>query len=131
MSEPAEMVAEDARRKADQALLLARVFASVGTLGVGLSCLLVGLIAPKFGVMFGEIGGELPMISRVIIDLPAVWMTGVLMLIGVTLFFIWAKGRAAAWMAGLGLLMLAVSLPVIIFALWMPLFKIVSEMGNM
>jgi hypothetical protein len=131
MSEPAEMVAEDARRKADQALLLARVFASVGTLGGGLSCLLVGLIGPKFGIMFSEIGGELPLISRLIIDLPAVWMTGVLVLIGVTLFFIWAKGRAAAWMAGLGLLMLAVALPVIIFALFLPLVRIVSEMGGM
>lgn len=131
MSEPAEMVAEDARRKADQALLLARVFASVGTFGVGLSCLLVGLIAPKFGVMFGETGVELPMISRLIFVFPVAWITGVLMLIGVTLFFIWAKGRAAAWMAGLGLLMLAVALPVIIFALFLPLVRIVSEMGNM
>ena len=131
MSEPAQMIAEDARRKADQARLLVRVFASVGTLGVGLSCLLVGLIAPKFGVIFSEIGVELPVISRLIYSFPALWMIGVLVLIGVTLFFIWAKGRAAAWMAGSGLLILVVALPVIVFALFIPLVRIVSEMGNM
>ena len=68
MSEPLEMIAEEARRKADQALLLARVFASVGTLGGGLSCLLAGLIAPKFGAMYAEMGGEFPVISRLVVE---------------------------------------------------------------
>ena len=131
MSEPAEMVAEDARRKADQALLLARVFASVVMGALALLCFLVGPAAARFGAMFAELGVELPVISRLVVSFPGVWMVGVLVLIGVTLFFIWAKGRAAAWMAGLGLLILAVTLPIIIFALWMPLFKIVGEMGNM
>ena len=131
MSEPGEMIAEDARRKASHALLLTRIFASVATLVLGVPCLLAGPIAGKFGVMFAEMGGQLPVISRWIVDFPAVWMSGVLVLIGVTLFFIWAKGRAAAWMAGLGLLMLAGALPVIVFALFMPLIKIYSEMGNM
>lgn len=131
MSEPAEMVAEDARRKADQALLLARVFASVGMGALALLCFLIGPIATRFGTIFAELGVELPVISRLVVSFPGVWMIGVLVLIAVTLFFIWAKGRAAAWMAGLGLLILAVTLPIIVFALWMPLFKIVGEMGNM
>jgi hypothetical protein len=131
MSEPAEMISEDARRKSDQSLLLARVFASVVTLGVGLTCLLAGPVAMKFGTMFAELGVELPVISRLIVGFPGVWMIGMLALIAVTLFFIWAKGRAAAWMAGLGLLILAVGLPIIVFSLFLPLVKIVNEMGNM
>jgi hypothetical protein len=125
------MIAEDARRKAVHALLLTRIFASVATLVLGLPCLLAGPIARKFGVMFAEMGGQLPVISRWIVELPAVWMSGVLVLVGVTLFFIWAKGRAAAWMAGLGLLCLAVALPVIVFAMFLPLVRIIDDMGTM
>lgn len=131
MSEPAEMVAEDARRKADQALLLARVFASVAVGMLALLCLLIGSVATKSGTLFAELGVELPLISKWVVSFPGLWMILVLVLIAVTLFFIWAKGRAAAWMAGLGLLILAVTVPIIVFALFMPLFKIVSEMGNM
>ncbi len=131
MSEPSEMVAEEARRKADQALLLARVFAS-GVVGMfTLGCFLMGPAATRFGVMFAELGVELPVISRLVVGSPGGWMIAMLVLIGVTLFFIWAKGRTAALMAGLGLLILAVTFPIIVFSLLMPLFKIVSEMGNM
>lgn len=131
MSEPVEMVANEARRKADHALLLARVFATVVTLVVGLSSLLAGSMGQGFRVMFAEMGVELPTISRLVIGLPGVWIPGVLVLIGVTLFFIWAKGRSAAWMAALGLLLLAMILPIIVSAMFLPLVKIVSEMGNM
>lgn len=131
MNEPVEMVAEEARRKADHALLLARVFATGVTLVFGFSSLLVGSSARAFRVMFAEMGVELPTISRLVIGLPGVWMSGVLVLSGVTLFFIWAKGRSGAWMAGFGLLLLAVILPIIVSALFLPLIKIVSEMGNM
>lgn len=131
MSEPTEMVAEDARRKADQALLLARVLASAFVGMLTLLCFLIGPAAARFGTMFAELGVELPMISRLVVSFPGVWMIGVLVLVGVTLFFIWAKGKAAVWMAGLGLLILAVTLPTIVFALLMPLFRIISEMGNM
>jgi len=34
-------------------------------------------------------------------------------------------------MAGLGLLILALAFPIIVFALFLPLSKIMSEMGNM
>jgi hypothetical protein len=131
VSEPVDRIAEDARRNASHALLLTRIFASVATLVLGLPCLLAGPIAGKFGTMFAEMGGQLPVISRLIVELPTVWMSGVLVLVGVTLFFIWAKGRAAAWMAGLGLLCLAVALPVIVFAMFLPLVRIVSDMGSM
>jgi hypothetical protein len=58
-------------------------------------------------------------------------MSGVLVLTGVTLFFIWAKGRAAAWMAGFGLLLLAMAVPVMLVVMIQPLVRIVNEMGNM
>jgi hypothetical protein len=125
------MVADEARRKAEQALLLARVFASVVTVAVGATGLLVGWMAGPFQEMFAEMGVELPMISKLLIEMPGIWMSGVLVLTGVTLFFIWAKGRAAAWMAGLGLLLLATSVPVMLFVMIQPLVRIISEMGNM
>ena len=49
----------------------------------------------------------------------------------VTMFFVWAKGKVAAWLAGMGLLLMAVFVPVAVFALFLPLVKIISEMGNM
>lgn len=131
MSEPAEMVAEEARRKADQALLLARVFASVVTLAVGATGMLVGTMAGPFQEMFAEMGVELPILSKILIEMPAVWMPAVLVLTGVTLFFIWAKGRAAAWMAGSGLLLLAMAVPVMLVVMIQPLIRIINEMGNM
>ena len=131
MCEPSGIAAEEAMQQSSHALFLTRVFATVAALVLGLPCLLAGLIAKKFGIMFAEIGAELPVISQLIVKLPAVWMIGAMVLIGVTLFFIWAKGRAAALMAGAGLLLLAVVLPIIVFAMFLPLIKIVSEMGNM
>lgn len=125
------MIAEDARRKADQALLLARVFATVLTLAVGMTSILAGPIALKFERMFAEIGGELTVISKLIVDFPAVWMIGMLVLIGVTLFFVWAKGSAAVWMAGLGLLLLAIAFLIVVSAIVLPFIKIVNEMVSL
>ena len=133
MSEPLEMIAEDARRKADQALLLARIFATVVTLLLLLLGALAGSSAARYGVMFAELGvdAELPVISRFVTSFGGVLAIGLPLLGVVTVFFIWAKGRAAAWMAGLGLLILALGLPIIVLALFLPLSKIVSEMANM
>jgi hypothetical protein len=131
MNEPAEMIAGEARRKADQALLLARIFASVVTVAVGGSGVLVGSAAGPFHEMFAELGVELPVISRLLIEMPGVWMSAVLVLTGVTLFFIWSKGRAAAWMAGSGLLLLALAVPVMMVVMIQPLVRIINEMGNM
>jgi hypothetical protein len=133
MSEPVEMIAEDARRKSDQALLLARIFASVVTLLLLLLGALAGSSAARYSVMFAELGfdAELPVISRFVTSFGGVLAIALPLLGLVTLFFIWAKGRAAAWMAGLGLLILAVAFPTIVFALFLPLSKIMSEMGNM
>ena len=58
-------------------------------------------------------------------------MVGMLVLAVVTVFFVWSKGKAAAWMAGLGLLLLAVFVPMMVFAMILPLVKIISEMGAM
>lgn len=120
---------ERGRHEAAQALLLARLVALAATVGLGLPCLMLGSLAGKFGQMFGEVGAELPAISRLVVGLPAVWGIGPLVLAAATLCFIWAKGRAAAWMAGLGLLLLAAALPMLLFALALPLVRIVGSMG--
>jgi hypothetical protein len=54
-----------------------------------------------------------------------------LVLAAVTVFFIWARGKAAAWMAGLGALLLAMSVVMMVLAMILPLLKIVTEMGSM
>ena len=133
VSESGEMIAEDARRKSEQALLLARIFATVVTLLLLLLGALAGSSAARYGVMFAEFGvdAELPVISRFVTSFGGVLAIALPLLGMVTLFFIWAKGRAAAWMAGLGLLILALALPIIVFALFLPLSKIISEMGSM
>jgi hypothetical protein len=131
MSEPAEMIAEEARWKADQALLLARIFASGVTLAVGATGGWVAAMAGPFQEMFAGFAVELPVISRLLIENSGIWMSGLLVLTGVTLFFIWAKGRAAAWMAGLGLLLLATSVPVMLVVMIQPMVRIINEMGTM
>lgn len=129
MSEPVEMVAEEARRKADQSLLLARVLATAVAFVFGVSGLLAGLAAGPFRDLFVATGAELPSISRVVIGLPALWSGGYLVLTTATLCFIWAKGRTAAWMAGLGLWLLAFGLPVLVLALLLPLIRIIGGTG--
>lgn len=133
MNEPAEMMAEDARRQAGQALLLARVFATAVTLLLLLLSLLAGSSASRYGVMFSELGmdAELPVISTVAVRSGGALMLAMLVLAAVTVFFIWARGKAAAWMAGLGALLLALSVGMMVVAMILPLLKIVTEMGSM
>lgn len=133
MSETSEMVAEDARRKADHALLLARIFATVVALLLLLLGALAGSSAVRCGVMFAEFGvdAELPVISRFVTRFGGALAIGLPLLGVVTLFFIWAKGRTAAWMAGLGLLLLAALLAITWIATTLPLLKILTEMGNL
>jgi len=133
MSEPLEVVVERSAAESAQALRLARV----GTTVAVLVLLIVGLIlcssAAKFGVMFEELGkdAELPVISAITARHSGAVLVALLALSAVTMFFIWAKGKAAAWMAGLGLLLMAIIVPILVFALFLPLVKIISEMGNM
>ena len=133
MNEPLEMVVERSAAESAHALRLARVGTTVATLVL----LIVGLIlfssAAKFGVMFEELGkdAELPELSAVIARHSGGVLAALLALSAVTIFFIWAKGKAAAWMAGLGLLMIAIIVPILVFALFLPLVKIISEMGSM
>lgn len=133
MSEPLEMIAEEARRKADQALLLARIFASVVTLLLLLLGAVAGSSAARYGMMFAEMGvdAELPLISRFVTRSGGLLAIGLPLLGAVTLFFIWAKGKAAAWMAGLGLLLQAALLAITWIALTLPLLRILTEMGNL
>jgi len=133
MNEPLEMVVERSAAESAQALRLARVGTTVATLVL----LIVGLIlcssAVKFGVIFEELGkdAELPVISAIAARHSGSVIVALLALSAVTMFFVWAKGKAAVWMAGLGLLLMAIIVPILVFALFLPLVKIISEMGNM
>jgi len=133
MSEPLEMVVERSAAQSAQALLLARVFATVVTLVLLLMGLIVCPAGARFGAMFAELGtdGQLPVISAIVVRQGGVILMGLLVLAAITMFFIWAKGKMAAWMAGMGLLIMALCVPLMVFALFMPLVKIISEMGNM
>jgi len=133
MNEPLEMVVERAKAQSAHALRLARV----GTTVAALVLLIVGLIlcssAAKFGVMFQDLekDAELPAISAITARHSGSVIVALLALSAVTIFFIWAKGKAAVWMAGLGLLLIATIVPILVFSLFLPLVKIISEMGNM
>ena len=133
MNEPLELVAERSAAQSAQALHLARIFATVLTLVVLITGLIVCSSAAKFGAMFAELGSDaqLPVMSAIAVRQGGGIMVALLALSAVTMFFIWAKGKAAAWMAGLGLLLMAVFVPLMVFALYLPLVKIISEMGNM
>jgi hypothetical protein len=133
MSEPMEMTVERSVAQSAQALLLARIFATVLTLVLLVIGLIVCSSASKFGAMFAELGSDaqLPMISAIAVRQGGGIMVALLALSAVTMFFIWAKGKVAAWMAGMGLLLMAVFVPIMVVALYLPLVKIISEMGNM
>jgi hypothetical protein len=103
------------------------------TLVLLITGLMVSSSASKFGAMFAELGSdaELPMLSAIAVRHGGGILAALLALSVVTTFFIWAKGKVAAWMAGMGLLLMAVFVPLMVFALFLPLVKIISEMGNM
>jgi hypothetical protein len=133
MNEPVEIVVERSAAQSAQALLLVRVCVTV----TALVLLIVGLIvcssAAKFGAMFAELGADaqLPVISSIAVRHSGGLAVALLALSVITTFFIWAKGKAAAWMAALGLLIMGIFVPFTIFALYLPLVKIISEMGSM
>jgi hypothetical protein len=74
---------------------------------------------------------QLPVVSLIVVRHGGAMMVALLALSAVTMFFVWAKGRVAAWMAGMGLLIMAIFVPIMVFALFIPLVKIISEMGSM
>ena len=124
--------AEATLSRASQALLLTRIVASV----FATACFVVGElcagVSSRFGVMYAEIGSDmLPFLSMGLIRYQALVAGGLALLFAATLFFIWSGGRTAAWMAGLGLLLLTLFVPAAVWAIWSPLFRIMTEMGNM
>jgi hypothetical protein len=116
-----------------QALLLARIVASVVALGWFFTGGFALAGSDKFAVMFAELGydAELPWASVVLFKGRDPLLVGFVLLFAATLFFIWARGRTAAWMAGLGLLLLSVVAPLAAWAQFAPLLRILTEMGNM
>jgi hypothetical protein len=133
MNEPIEMTVERSAAQSAHALALTRIFTTVLTLVLLAVGLMVCSTASKFGAMFAELGADaqLPVISAIASRHSGGIAVVLLVLSVVTMFFIWAKGKGAAWMAGLGLLLLAVFVPIMVFALFIPLTKIISEMGSM
>jgi len=132
MSEPLEMTVERAAAQSAQALLLARIFSTSVTLVFTLVGLMSCSSASKFGAVFAELGtAELPFLSAIAFRHGGTILIAILVLAAVTFFFIWARGKVAAWMAGIGLLMLTLFVPLMMFALFLPLAKIISEMSSM
>jgi hypothetical protein len=135
MNEPAnEMAAPGARlAQADQALLLARIMTSV----VAFACFAAGegavLSLARFQAMFAELGkdAELPGVTTMMISGRPALLAGLPLLFLATLFFTWSRGKAAAWMAGGGLLLMILCAPLASWAGILPLMKIIEEMGNM
>lgn len=132
MNEPLEMVVERSAAQSAQGLLLARICVTVATVALLIVGLMVCSAASKFGAMFAELGSDaqLPMMSAIAARHSGGVAVALLALGVITTLFIWAKGKAAAWMAGLGLLLMAIFVPITIFALYLPLVKIISEMGS-
>jgi hypothetical protein len=133
MNEPIEMAVERATAQSAQALLLARVFATVLTIVLLVTGLIMSSSASKFGAIFAELGADaqLPVVSAIAMRHGGGIVVALLVLSAITMCFVWARGKAAAWMAGLGLLLMAVFVPVMVFALFVPLVRIISEMGSM
>ncbi|MCW1924828.1 hypothetical protein OKA05_19850 [Luteolibacter arcticus] len=133
MNEPLEMAVERSVARSAQALLLARVFATVLTLVLLVVGLFVCSTASKFGAMFAELDADaqLPVISGIALRHSGGVAVALMVMSVITAFFIWGKGKAGAWIAGLGLLLMAGFVPIMVFALFIPLTKIVSEMQSM
>lgn len=116
---------------ADQALLLARVVASVvalGCCGVGEAALFA---VGRSHAMFAELGTPaLPTLTSAMVGAAPVLVFGVPALLGVTLFFIWSRGKTAAWMAGAGLFLMMLCAPLASWGVLLPLMKILEEMGT-
>jgi uncharacterized BrkB/YihY/UPF0761 family membrane protein len=133
MSEPLELMVEQSAARSAQALALTRIFATVITLVLFIVGLFVCSAASKFGAMFAELGADaqLPVISAIAARHSGGVAVALLILCVITMLFIWAKGKTAAWMAGLGLLLMAIFVPSMVFSLFIPLTRIISEMGSM
>jgi hypothetical protein len=132
MNEPVEAVADDARRQAAQALLLARVVATAVTAAASLLALIAGGMASRQRDFFADLGiaGDLPMVSRIATTFGGALTLAMVLLAAVSLFFIWSKGRAAAWMAGAGMLLLLFSVATTLVAVILPVVKLFSDLGT-
>ena len=132
MSEPRdELAAPEARlAQADQALLLARVIGSV----VALACFAIGegavLGIGRYEARFAHSGvdAELHLITRLVFSGRTVLLFGLPVLFGITLFFIWARGKAAAWMAGVGLLLMILCAPLACWAVMSPMLTTTEKL---
>jgi hypothetical protein len=135
MSDPTseDTTPQAALAQAGQALLLARIVASVVAFGWFFAGEAALANSGKFEAMFAELGtdAELPLVSTFLLKGRDPLVVGFPLLFAATLFFIWARGRTAAWMAGIGLLLLTLIAPLTAWGLFAPLLKILTEMGNM
>jgi hypothetical protein len=127
-----ESTAEATLSRASHALLLARILASI----FAVACFVAGAVAafasPRFEAMYAEVGFDmLPFLTAALIRYWPLAVGALALLFAATLFFIWSGGRKAAWMAGIGLLLLTLFVPAAVWAIWSPVFRIMTEMGNM
>ena len=134
MSEPSheQAVPEAILARADQALLLARIAASAVALAAFATGELAVSRAPHFRAMLSELGADaLPLLPGLLFKFHYPLALGLPVLFVATLAFIWARGKTAAWMALLGLLLMSIIAPLALWALLSPLVQIITEMGNM
>lgn len=127
-----ELAVPEARlAQADQALLLARIIGSVAAF----ACMAWGEISvmnlARSQAIFAELGAELPMLTKLMMAGQKGLLLGFLVLFGVTLFFLWSRGKTSAWMAGLGLLLMIIIAPLANLAATLPMMKVMEEMGSM
>ncbi len=113
-----------ARAGASRALqILSAVFAALDTLAIGWWSLLAVGYAPSFTSMFEAFGGELPLVTRLVIH-PAF---GPAMVLAATAAMAGAwrlppsPDRRAAWLGGL-FVVNALGISAVIFALFLPMF---------
>jgi hypothetical protein len=129
-----ELAVPEARlAEADQALLLARIVGSVAAF----ACMAWGEIAvlnlARSQSFFAELGAdsELPTLTQAMFSARNAILLGLPVLFLVTLYFLWSRGKMAAWMAGLGLLLMVICAPLAHWAATLPLIKVMEEMGSM
>jgi hypothetical protein len=127
-----ESTAEATLSRASQALLLTRIVASVLATAWFAAGEAAAFASARFGAMYAEFGSDmLPFLTGVLIRYWSLAAGALALLFAATLFFIWSGGRRAAWMAGIGLLLLTLFVPAAVWAIWSPVFRIMTEMGNM
>ncbi len=88
-----------------------------------LTAITVSAVVPQFLPLFSSFGAELPWLSRVVVEgMLFVWLLPVCVVLA---WFRWPRIRQRAFVAmSIGLLSLIVVLPLVIYAMYLPIFRL-------